>query len=717
MRRILFPTLMLSLFCPCMVRADFVSPASLEITEIRKSEFEIVLTLPLIKGRVLRAKPVFPDIFMIHGEVNERAVSGSVVRTWSMTCDQQDLMGASIGVEGLLGTTREILLTLKTLSGRSYRQTLRGTQSFYIIPKPPTVPQLSLQAGQRGIQQVPRRFELVLLICVSLALGLHWRTLLAASLIFALAQMLGQGLGIQNWMVASPFWARMFCSVTILLMVCGFLHKERISAYDLKHRIWIPVLFLGMLYGASQSGMATDWVLSIKEQYLALVFGAVGALSGFGLLIACVQEARIVLRIWRGAKQRRWHFRIVYSAGILAAALFWYEAATPAFVDGIVPVLPAIFWVAIACLGLWCGAQAGPWSGRLALAAGSFFGLGLIFSFADVTVPLLNLVMLVFLTLLGVSLLFSLQGPGWLRILIIAMGMFYYGCAAGYYVRDTTAIPVAHVVGAAVLLSFLFFICYRIMGTGGLPQATFPIRVCGLLACALSVLWRLQEYRDWFQVQILPELAMGSLHVPVLTVILLVCAGLAWPRKRRFQVTTGGGPAVMHWFLMGLAFFVIPHGSFSIRSPFYTPRAPTPVEARHIMGRLLTDTYLAFNVKDENQAFDTLEANLSEELVADVYLDSRRRLSAGTRQGAQVTVKAVQVKSVDGVLSKSQSNKSFTYPCQWVVTVRVKHLQHVHDRQNIYLGELTIGIEDDRWKITKLVLKNEERIIKPWQKA
>lgn len=717
MRRLVLLALMLSLFCPGVACADFVNPASLEITEIRASEFEIVLTLPLIKGRILKAKPIFPESFVIHGEVTERAVSGSVIRTWSMTCDPQNLVGAPIGMKGLLGTSQEILLTIKTLAGRSYRHTLRATQSFYIIPTPPTVPQLSLQAGLQGIQQVLRRFELVLFICVLLVLGLHWRTLMVVTLSFAFAQMLGQGLAIQNWMVVSPFWARTFCSLTTLLMVVGSLNKDRLPAYGLKHCIWIPVFLLGMLYGASQSGMVTDWVLSTREQYLALVFGAVGVLTGFGLLTACIHEAKVVLRTWWGARQRRCRFWIIYGAGILAAALFWYGASTPAFVDGIVPGLPAIFWVAIGCLGLWCRVQAGRWPGRLALVAGSCFGLGLVFSFANVAVPLLSLVMLVFLTYLGVTLLFSFPGPGWLRILLVAGGTFYYGYAAGYHFRDTTALPIAHGIGAAILLSFLFFICYHIMQSSPLPVATFPVRVCGLLACALSVLWRLQEYRDWFQEEILPTLAMGSLQVPVLMVILLLCAGLAWPRKRRFQVAPAGGPVVMHWLLLGLAFFVFPHGSLSCRRPFYTPRAPTPVEARHIMGRLLTDTYLAFNVTDENQAFDMLEANLSENLITDVYLDSRRRLSAGTRQGAQVTVKEVQVKSVDQVLSKSRSNTSFTYPCQWVVTARVKHLKHVHDRQNIYLGELTIGIEDNRWKITKLVLKNEERIIKPWQKA
>ncbi|MHC4557746.1 MAG: HupE/UreJ family protein [Planctomycetota bacterium] len=339
MRWLFFITLILSLFCPGVVCADFVNPASLEITEIRASEFEIVLTLPLIRGRVLKAKPIFPDNFMIHGEATERAISGSVLRTWSMTCDPQDLVGAPIGVQGLLGTSQEILLTIKTLAGRSYRHTLRATQSFYIIPTPPMVLQLALQAGLLGIQHVLRRFELVLFVCVLFMLGLHWRTLLAATLTFALAQMLGQGLGIQNWMVVSPFWARAFCSLTILLMVCGSLNKDRIPAYCLEHRIWIPVFLLGLLYGASQSGMVTDWVLSTKEQYLALMFGAVGVLTGFGLLIACIQEAKIVLRTWKGAMQRRWRFWIIYGVGILAAALFWYEASTPAFVDGIVPLL------------------------------------------------------------------------------------------------------------------------------------------------------------------------------------------------------------------------------------------------------------------------------------------------------------------------------------------------------------------------------------------
>ena len=75
-----------------------MNPASLEITEQRASEFEIIFTLPLIQGRVLKAKPVFPDTFFINRDPDERAVSGSVVRTWSMTCDPQDLIVCGVPV-------------------------------------------------------------------------------------------------------------------------------------------------------------------------------------------------------------------------------------------------------------------------------------------------------------------------------------------------------------------------------------------------------------------------------------------------------------------------------------------------------------------------------------------------------------------------------------------------------------------------------------------
>jgi len=173
----------------------------------------------------------------------------------------------------------------------------------------------------------------------------------------------------------------------------------------------------------------------------------------------------------------------------------------------------------------------------------------------------------------------------------------------------------------------------------------------------------------------------------------------------------------IHWGLVLVALFTFSVAGVRVRNPFHTPRAPTAAEARPIVAMLLTDTYLAFNLDDENAAFDRLARNLSEDLVPDVYLDSRRRLTAGTRKGAEVTVKDVSVMSVEAPSALDSGDGSVTYPCKWVVTARVKHWQHIHDRQNVYLGKLAIRVENDRWKISDLELLSEEREIVSWGKS
>jgi hypothetical protein len=44
-------------------------------------------------------------------------------------------------------------------------------------------------------------------------------------------------------------------------------------------------------------------------------------------------------------------------------------------------------------------------------------------------------------------------------------------------------------------------------------------------------------------------------------------------------------------------------------------------------------------------------------------------------------------------------------------------LQHIHNRQNVYAGELTIRVEDDRWKIAGLDLLSEERVVLSWTQS
>jgi len=697
-------------------RADISNPATLVLTEVAPSHFKIVLTLPIIDGRVLKARPVLPDICVIKGDLDQREAGASIVRTWQMECQPEDLAGTAIGISGLLGTAVEIQLTIETLDGRKYVQSLHATQSFYVIPPPPTFTQLALDAGRKGIEQVLQRLELVLLVALLGFIGLGTRAYVGAFLAFAAAQAFSQWLAGQNWVVMSSFLPQTLTALAALSVAYGILRGKSTSLVELLRPLWIVMLLLGMMYGAAPAEPLAAMGLSRGEHTIAFTFAAVGATAGLALLALCVRELRAVLFGFFEPLTAKITYLIGYILGIVACALFLYNLSTPAFTGVIMPIVPGITLITVFVLAIWAKLQSNLRGSWLEAAAGILFAVGICLSFTKFTLPLATLVVIGFLAFLGTTLLFPVRWPAWLLIFLVGLAMAHLGYLGGLYLREITSLPVANVVGMGALLVFLFYVSYRAAPAkirAGLSGQ--PIRVLGLLAAAAALLWRLAEYRDWYGEELAAEIAMGFARLPVLAVFLLVVAGFARPRKRRFETNLTGSRQAAHWVLVAVAFFALPLGTWKIHNPFYTPRAPSTTEAMLIMDRLLTDTYLAFNLKDENEAFDNLETNLSEDLVADVYLDSRRRLTAGTRQGATVTVKDVSVISLDSAKSDMMGGQSFTFPCKWVVTARVKHLKHIHDRQNIYLGELTIGIEDDRWKIVQLVLKSEERVIKSWQ--
>ena len=51
----------------------------------------------------------------------------------------------------------------------------------------------------------------------------------------------------------------------------------------------------------------------------------------------------------------------------------------------------------------------------------------------------------------------------------------------------------------------------------------------------------------------------------------------------------------------------------------------------------------AFNLEDEDMLYEQLAKSVDQRLIEDIYLDSRRKLRAGVRQGAEVLVKDVEL--------------------------------------------------------------------------
>jgi hypothetical protein len=160
-----------------------------------------------------------------------------------------------------------------------------------------------------------------------------------------------------------------------------------------------------------------------------------------------------------------------------------------------------------------------------------------------------------------------------------------------------------------------------------------------------------------------------------------------------------------------MALALLPYGVSRASVPFLSPDVPSPQQARRIIEPMLPEIYHAFNLNDESETYDRLAEQVSGDLVTDIYLDSRRRLVAGTREGASVVVREIVVQDVGAPWTTEADNPA--YPCRWTVTAKVTHWQHSHQRRNVYEGDLRLIVENDRWKLAALDLRSEEREVVP----
>jgi hypothetical protein len=249
--------------------------------------------------------------------------------------------------------------------------------------------------------------------------------------------------------------------------------------------------------------------------------------------------------------------------------------------------------------------------------------------------------------------------------------------------------------------------------TGVLASAWIFYQAAGWIARQGPALWTsLRRLFDsfvygWFT-PFASDWAMARLRIPWLSLLVLIAGIWVLTRLSRRQIRWIGTGIVI-----GLAVLLLPWGVSRTSLPFLNPDAPAPAQARRILEPMLSRIYHALDLEDENQAYDRLSEEVASGLITDLYLDSRRRLIAGTREGASVAVLDVEVLDVGSPRSLDDDALEFTYPCRWTVTAKVTHWQHSHERRNLYEGDLGLAVGGDRWKLADIELRSEEREVVP----
>jgi hypothetical protein len=129
--------------------------------------------------------------------------------------------------------------------------------------------------------------------------------------------------------------------------------------------------------------------------------------------------------------------------------------------------------------------------------------------------------------------------------------------------------------------------------------------------------------------------------------------------------------------------------------------------AEEVVSALLHNVYRAFDFRSEEKIYDVLARSAEGELLAQIYLETRRGLELANQGGARAKVK--QIEMID-VASEPGPEGSFIATASWNVAGSVGHWGHVHQRKNRYRAELAIAPVAGSWKLVGLEVLQEERL-------
>lgn len=713
-RRGLFLLLLLQILLPISSRADVVYPARLEMKEIEPGVFSVRFNLPMINNRRLRAEPILPPVCRDVTEREIRVTPNDYVEIRQVECPPDLLFGETITVQGLIGTQVDVILFLDMLDGRSYTATLKPAKAVFVIPHPPSLLELGNSAGLSGVRRIAIRPEIFLFLFLIVFLEIRRKNILFAGCSLVAGYAAGQYLYQQQWLQFASQLPLYVILTAVLLPSLDFLRK------DINPLRWIRPLALfsftvGLLLGGSSYESFLADGLSTLESSLAFVIHTAGI--ALGLLIAYFLVAALhqILNSLPIPMKRRSRL-FGYATGTIAAALILYHLGALLVLPSIIPEAPSELYMLAIGLGLWLGLPVSFPKTCLSAFLLIPFVIGIFLGHSEVTLPLGPLLVSGTLFLSGMAIMTERFNHISVSLPLLVIALFFHGWNSAAFIEENLSLPIAVSIGSATVAILLFLLARNAVTMKNWNRGTPVLRLAGGAIALAALILRVSDYRDWLEYAIAGEMIMGFVRIPILSLGLVAAALFAWPRRRRIQqmLDIRMPKPILHWMLLVLAFFLLPYGTIRARNVLHESSAPTGDSARRILTQILSNTYYAFNMQDEEKLYDRLSENISGDLVEDVYLDSRRKLISGVRQGAEVTVRDVNVVWVGGEAEGSNAIEGYTYECRWSVTARVRHLQHVHYRQNIYTGLLRVQAIDDVWKIGYIALISEDRVIIPW---
>jgi hypothetical protein len=153
-----------------------------------------------------------------------------------------------------------------------------------------------------------------------------------------------------------------------------------------------------------------------------------------------------------------------------------------------------------------------------------------------------------------------------------------------------------------------------------------------------------------------------------------------------------------------------------IQTPDEGPKLPAAVvkldneHAKALLQALLHNAYRAFQLRDEEKAYDRLAKSLDGDLLDDIYLQQRSALLRAA-QGLAGESKVDRIEVLESRVLPTAAAGAWQVDARWLAHGSVSHWGHSHERHNLYQARLSLRPEaGGQWRIIGLQFTGGQRL-------
>jgi len=203
------------------------------------------------------------------------------------------------------------------------------------------------------------------------------------------------------------------------------------------------------------------------------------------------------------------------------------------------------------------------------------------------------------------------------------------------------------------------------------------------------------------------EVSTLSLSSAVLALLVVVSVVLFLPNHLNKQWSLGLGLLL----IVAAGFIFHPRPAVMAGEGTQNGSGAKEADAKNLVQALLHNAYRAFQLRDEEKAYDRLAKSLDGDLLDEVYLQQRRTiLSQLEGLGGEGKVNRIEVLEAR-LLPEGRSANTFQLNSRWMAHGSVSHWGHSHERHNLYQARLQLrAMEDGNWKIIGLQFLDGRRL-------